>query len=106
MPDNIVNEDSTGWLTIEFKDKAGNLEAPDSASYRIDCLTTGQEVRADTPLVAPGGSVELELEPSDTAIITAANRSETKRVTVTSSFGAGGAHNEDYEYVVKNLHKV
>lgn len=106
MAGDPLNEGSTGWLTIEFRDKSGNLQAPASASYRIDCLTTGQEVRTDNSLNASGGTVELKLEPTDTAILDASNRMETKRVTVTAQFGASDAHNEDYAYRVRNLYKV
>ncbi len=106
MTDDTLNEGSTGWLTVEFKDRLGVLGPPTTASYQIDCLTTGQVVRISTPLSAPGGTVELMITPSDTVILNATNRIEIKRITVTSQFGVDDAHNEEFEYRVKNLQKV
>lgn len=97
-----VNEGSTAYLTVTFRDKSGALAAPSSLSYRIDCLITGQVVRADTALT-PADTVEITLTPADMAIITASNSRETKRVTVKAGYGASDAVNGEYELIVKNL---
>jgi len=101
----IVNEKSTAYLTVTFKDKDGALEAPSSASYRIDCLTNGQEVRGDTALT-PGATIEITLSPADNAIIDQDNEVERRLVTVTGTYGASDTIHQEYEYNVKNLRKV
>ena len=100
-----INENSTSWLELSFFDKVGLPESPVSISYRIDCLTNGAEVRADTALAA-GSSVEVELTTADNAIITQTNKEEHRRVTVTASYGSGQAHIERFDYMVQNLRAV
>lgn len=97
-----INEGSSGTLTIEFLDEAGLPAAPASISYRIDCVTTGAAIRADTT-IAPASTINLALAPADTRIVAAANRVERRRVTLVASFGAGDQLTQDYEYSVRNL---
>ena len=104
MPLEIVNEESTAYLTVQFKDKDGNLAAPSSASYRIDCLTNGQEVRGDTALT-PASSIEITLTDTDYAIIDQTNSVERRLVTIMASYGAGDDINDEYEHDLKNLRK-
>lgn len=100
-----VNEGSTAYLSVSFSDKAGAPAQPDAVSYRIDCVTTGQVVLAETPL-APAASVEIVLTPTYNAILAAGNRVERKRVTVVASYGAADAVNDAYDYHVRNLAAV
>jgi len=99
-----VNEESTAYLTVTLLDKDGAEEAPSSATYRIDCLTNGQEIRDDTALT-PAASIEITLGAADNAIINQENTTERRLVTVTASYGADDELNDEYEYNVKNLRK-
>lgn len=101
-----IKEGSTGYLTVEFKNKDGDLEAPVSATYRIDCLTNGSEVRTDTAISPIASSVEITLTPDDTAIISASNNLEKRLVTVKAIYGADDGLNDNYRYDVINLAKV
>ena len=98
----MPNERSTAWLTVSFKDKAGALAAPASANYRVDCLTTGTAIRAETALT-PASSIEITLTPGDNAIVAAANVRETRRVTIKAAYGAADEIKDQYDYVVENL---
>lgn len=95
-----VNEKSTAYLTVTFKDKAGNLAAPQSLTYRIDNPATGVEVRADTALTA-SDTVEITLTPADHTLAGASN--ERRRVTVKAVYGASDALNSQYDYQVLAL---
>jgi hypothetical protein len=97
-----VKERTTAYLTVTFKDKNGVAVAPNSASYRIDCLTSGQAVKAPTAL-APASSIEITLTPADNAIRVATHVRETKRVTVSAIYGASDEVNDQYDYDVVNL---
>ena len=101
----IINQDSSGYLTVTPKNKSGAAEAPDSMSYRIDCLTSAKVVRADTALVA-ASVVEIHLTPTDNAIQNEANEFEAKLVTVTCTYGASDGVKSQYSYEVRNLTKV
>lgn len=97
-----VKERTTTYLTATFKDKAGAAQAPATAKYRIDCLTTGVAIRAETAL-APAGAVEITLTKDDTRIVNAQNVREIRRVTVMASYSATDEVNEEYDFDVLNL---
>lgn len=100
-----VNEESTAYLTVTFLDKDGNAAAPSSATYRIDCLTSGKAIRGVTALGA-GSSVEVTLTPTDNAIQQVSSAKETRRVTIEALYGASDGINEEYDYEVVNLSHV
>ncbi len=98
----IVNEESTSYLTVDFKDKADALEAPASVSYRIDCLTSGQEIQGDTS-ITPLASVEIEIDPALNAIQDANNAREWRRVTVTATYGPNDQINDQFDFYLRNM---
>lgn len=100
----IVNEGTTGYLTVQFFDKAGSLAAPSSVSYRIDCLTTGTVVVDDTSVTA-GTSVEIQLTAANNAILGGRAR-ERRRVTVTGTYAGSQAVTHQYDYEIANLSAV
>lgn len=95
-----VNERTTRYLTAAFRSKTGTPAAPASVTYRVDCLTTGQNVRPWSA-VTPGASVEIVLDADDNALRVASNERELRRVTVVASYGAGASDQvvaeNDYE---------
>lgn len=100
-----VNERSTAYLTVTFKDKAGAAQQPTAASYRIDDVATGTEIRGDTALT-PGTSIEIILTPADNAIVSPRLPVERHVVTVTGTYGASDAVRSQYAYEVVNLQAV
>ena len=100
----MVNEGSTAYLGVEFLDKNNDPDEPNTISYRIDCLSSGTEIRADTS-VTPAESVEIKLTPTDHVIVNPAKPHEKRLVTITASYGPEDELNEEYEYNVKNLRK-
>lgn len=98
-----INEESTGYLTVKFFDKAGALAAPSSVVYRIDDVATGLEVRADTAVGSPGSEIEIVLTPADNTILNTVGDNETRRVTVTGTYGPSDQVTDDYLYEVRNL---
>ena len=105
MAIDIINEDTTAYLTVSFTDKDGNAAVPSSASYRIDCLTTGQEVKDDTALT-PASSIEITLSAADNAIITQTNAIERRLVTVWATYAGSEGVKDEYEYNLQNMRKV
>lgn len=100
-----INEGSTAYLAISFKDKNGGLKAPSSVSYRVDCLSNDQEIRADTA-IQPDESIEIRLTPTDNQILNQANTKEKRLVTIKAVYGTDDAVNDEYKYNVRNLKKV
>ena len=98
-----VNERTTAYLQIVFRDKAGALATPTAVTYRIDCLTSGQAVRASTA-VSPASEVEIVLTADDNAIRQADSRAEARRVTVVASYGSTADQaTARFDYAVTNL---
>lgn len=100
-----VNEKSTSYLSVTFKDKAGAAAAPASATYRIDCITTGTAIKGDTALT-PAGTVEIAITPNENRIVTPGNARERRRVTVTATYGATDSVSDEFDYDVVNLSHV
>ena len=101
-----VNEGSTSYLTIMFKDKNGDPAEPTSATYRIDCKTTGTAMKAETEIESIAASVEIMIASSENKINTQSNDRELRVVTVTATYGADDKVSDEYYYYVKNLYKV
>lgn len=96
---------ATGYLKMQFRDLHGISMPPKNAEYRIDCLTTGQEVRGNTPfLVDETGEYTVKLTPDDNDFVNTANAREDRRVSVL------GMYNQDddevtgaYEYSIRKV---
>lgn len=97
-----VNEKSTAYLTVECLDKAGVAAAPSALSYQIHDVASGAEVRAATALAA-AAEVEITLTPADNTLVDASRDRETRRVTISATYGASDQVHDVYEYDVKNL---
>lgn len=81
-----MKERTTSYVQLTLRGKTGAPETPTSVYYRIDCLTTGLNVRAPTAL-PPLGEQELILTAPDTSIINRDNVAEMKRITVVATYG-------------------
>lgn len=100
-----VNERSTAVITASFFDADGEPAIPSSLVYSVWCMTTGEQLRAETSLT-PVAVAEITLDATDTAIQDATNSFERRRVTVSATYGAGDELHQDIEIVVRNLHRV
>lgn len=101
-----VTEKSTAYLTVNFYDKAGALNVPNTITYRIDDVFGGLQVRGDTAIGAPASSIEITLTAADNTILNTAGQNERRRVTVTAVYGLGDQVADEYIYEVANLLKV
>ncbi|NOZ53811.1 MAG: hypothetical protein GXP08_11880 [Gammaproteobacteria bacterium] len=98
-----VNENSTRYLDIIFKDENDVLAAPNSVVYRIDCVTTGTSVKSDTTVNTPGDTMRINLNKTETAIVADTNKQELKRVSIIAIYGANDEENDEFDFYVKNL---
>ena len=100
-----INERSTAYVQNSCYNAQDQLEAPVSMVYRIDCLTTGEVIRADTVL-ASSAQVSVTLTPEDTRIINYHNMQERRRITFIAGYGANDGLNDTIDFIVKNLRAV
>lgn len=101
-----VNEQSTAYLTVTFRNKAGAAEAPAAAKYRIDDVASGSAVLGETAITPVAATVEVRLTPNNNTLLEAGNPSELRRVTVVGEYGQGDAVTSEYVYEVINLSGV
>ncbi len=101
-----VNEKKSITLLAEFFDDNGEAVQPSSGSYRIDDVSSGDEVKGDTPFTPTGVTHEIKITAAENAIVNSAKKSEVKRVTVSWNYGIGKDSNDEYKYKVINLTKV
>jgi len=93
-----IKEGSYGHVfTASFFDVDDAGLVPNSITYRVDCLTNGQEIVADTA-VAAAASVEIKSVASWANIIDTNNATELRRLSVT---GVGGDWKETAEFLFR-----
>lgn len=97
-----INERTTGYVQTSLYNAQDQLEAPVSLTYRIDCLTTGEAIKADTALPV-SSVVSVTLSPEDTRIINQRNTQEKRRITFRAGYGASDELNDTVDFIVKNL---
>lgn len=97
-----VNQNSSAIVTVSLFDSSGNAIAPGGASYRIVDLRSGTVIRNTTALT-PAFDMDIDLTPSDTAILVPRSTEELRRILVETTYGGVPALNEIYDYLVKNI---
>lgn len=75
---------------------------PSTLRYRIDCLATGKEILAWTPLT-PGNEVSIIITPEQNTVVARSNNVERKRVTFEADSGTLTAYTDDWEYEIRQL---
>lgn len=103
----FVNEKTTAQVTVEVRDVEGALAEPTSATYRIDDLDSGDEVRGDEPITMTGGTEDITLDFDDHTMIDGAKEKEVRRLTVDAIYNAGVDEvHEEFFYELLNLEKL
>jgi hypothetical protein len=100
-----VNENGTLYITASFYDTANALFTPAAADYRIDCLTTGNEVRAWTDLT-PATSVTIAVTGDDTQIYNENNSREVRQLVVRYTDASGNSQTNQTQFRVDNLRGI
>ena len=99
------NEKTAAWVQFWIYDKDHVAATPSALKYRIDCLTSGTEIKDDTVLT-PASSGEIDLVPADTTLTTQDNATELRLITVTADADTNGQLISHYQYEVYNEYAV
>lgn len=97
-----VPEQSTSTVTVTFRDADGNLVVPTNVKYRLDCVTTGTAIKAETS-VTPGSSVEITVTSAENSIQDQDNAYEVKELTIVADDGLPTECHESAKWRVRNL---
>lgn len=100
IPKPRTHEGSSFTATAKFRNGTAS-EAPTTAQYRIDCLTTKREIKAWTDLT-PAESISITTTGTDNAIIDGNNRTELKQITVQANQSTDGQTRDNVIYRVEN----
>lgn len=95
----LIQAGTKAWLTLEFYDQNGDPVVPQSITYDVYCITT-DTLLTDDASVSPATSVQIVLTATDTAMQSAANNVEKRRVCVTVTYGASDSRIETFEFRV------
>ena len=101
----LVNEKSNMALTVSFFDDTGAAVVPDSATYRIDDLTSSTSILAPTALT-PATVVTIQITSAQNAILNSANQFEDRVITVEFVYATTKRGTDEYRYEVRNLYGV
>lgn len=88
MSIDTVNERSTWITTVAFTDEDGEEVVPAAASYRIDDVASGTEIRDDTAITSLAKAIEIKWTAADTRILDETHPYETRRLTLTWTYGS------------------
>ena len=100
-----VNEKSTSYVKVDFKDKDGNPSAPLTVDYKVHDEASGTVLRADGSVPA-AASVVIALDDTDNTILNTEGKHEVRVVTVLATYGANDNLNKAFRYELVNLHVV
>jgi len=100
-----VKEGSFFIATAYFRSDAGAALAPTTAKYRVDCLTTGKELKAWTSLT-PATSINIGILPAWNAIQWQSNRREKKQLIVASDPDTTTQVRDKITWIVDNIDNV
>lgn len=104
-----VNELSTSFLEMRFKDERGAACVPTSGMYRIDDMTglsdtvTGTEILGDTPFIPTESKEILEITSDENRILNEQNVWEDRQITVTFVYNTDKIGTDVFKYKVINL---
>jgi len=97
-----VNEKSTSYLQVDFKDANGSPSAPSQVDYIVSDEVSGTVIRSNGS-VAAGVSVVIVLDESDNTILNNEGKHEIRIVTVLATYGVADKLNQAFRYELINL---
>jgi len=102
IPKPRVKEGSSFNATAYFRDSSDAAEAPATAKYRVDCLTTGAVLQDWTSLVVAVSNT-IAMTATFNAIREQGNRIERKQLTVAADPGGDTQTRDSRVWIVENI---
>jgi hypothetical protein len=103
----IFEGDAGDSVTVSFlaEDDNGDLVpyTPAAADYRIDCLTTQQQVRDWTALDPVGETATITLTAEDTALLGSSGANEQRQIVVSADRGTAAQKSGYLAFWVRRL---
>lgn len=99
-----VNEKSTSYVSVSFRDKAGALAVPTAITYRIDNLSDGAQIKPWTA-ITPASAVEVRIAPAENILLDPAKNEETRRLTFVATYSPDASDQlaTEHDYVLRRI---
>jgi hypothetical protein len=103
LAETIVNAGSAVTATVNFRTRStAAASTPTSIRYRVDCLTSGRQVIADTS-VAAASSVSITIPGTSNGTIDDGKEFEVRQLTVTADYGLSTQAKAAATWRVRNI---
>lgn len=102
-----VNENSTSVVTCTFKDENSNAVIPSDASYRIDDVASGTQIKGWTTFVPISSVHDITILDTENVMIDSTKGDEERCLSVKFTYGIDSKKGTgEYYYTLINLFKV
>ena len=101
-----VNEQSTAYVAVTFYDKDGVTADPNSATYDLVDVISGERLKDGVVLSTVSGVGEIIVDKTDTTLKDATAKEELRRITVHGIYGASDEIHDTYYFQVVALADV
>jgi hypothetical protein len=101
-----VNERTSCTITVSWLDEDAAPVTPQSATYRLDDVTSGTVLVAATAIGSLSTTNDIAITKDSNKILSEAHPFETRRLTVEFTYATSKHGTEEYLYRVKNLFGV
>lgn len=98
----VLDRDKYNLLASFTDEKSGEQVSPMFISFRIDCLTNSEPVRAQTTFTVNCARVKIEMTEQDTSIIEPFNEVEVKRLVLVALFENREPVWQHFDFAVRN----
>ena len=98
---NFVNELTTAYLQVVFKDRDGAPAVPGTVTYTVHDRDSGDQLAAGTPNAA--ATVLFTMGTAVNGMVDSERSREERVLTYTGDYGAGDQYNGRYIYAIVNL---
>lgn len=88
--------------TFSFYNSSWVLTAPSNARYRVDCLTTGTQIR-DWTTIAAASQITVSLTDDDNEIQDQRNQFETRQLTIQGDYSTDSQTVQTHDWDVENV---
>jgi len=98
----LQQKEGSSFSATAFGRNGATAEAPTTAKYRVDCITTGK-VLTDWTTLTPAASMAIAITATHNAIQDQSNRREKKQLTVSANHGTATQYRDAVTWQVENI---
>lgn len=101
----LKQQEGSSFTATAYGRNGQTAEAPTTAKYRLDCLTTGTKL-TDWTTLTPAASMAISITSTENAIQDQSNRFEKKQLTVAANPDTATQYRAVAIWKVENIRNV